>query len=96
MSWVSLQLKMLKVITPVLRETAQDGEGVRKTLEGREATLTLSCSSRLKLRASWSWTSSSGPQDGGWRRESMRGRAGEVGARVTGREAGQKGTEGQG
>lgn len=58
---------------------------------GREATLTLSCSSRLKLRASWSWTSSSGPQDGGWRRESMRGRAGEVGARVTGREAGQKG-----
>lgn len=34
--------------------------------EGREAALTLSCSSRLKLRASWSWTSSSGPQGGGW------------------------------
>lgn len=33
---------------------------------GRGASLTLSCSSRLKLRASWSWTSSSGPQDGGW------------------------------
>lgn len=56
---------------------------------GREATLTLSCSSRLKLRASWSWTSSSGPQDGGWRRESMRGRAGEARARAPVREAGR-------
>ena len=40
---------------------------------GGEAALTLSCSSRLKLRASWSWTSSSGPQDGGWGRDSVRG-----------------------
>lgn len=53
---------------------------------GGEAALTLSCSSRLKLRASWSWTSSSGPQDGGWGRESVRGWGRQVGPRGRERE----------
>lgn len=67
------------------------GRGDSRGQQGREAALTLSCSSRLKLRASWSWTSSSGTQDGGWGREHER--AGRV---ERGREATEQGGEGPG